>query len=345
MTTLPLSRVPDPCDAPALRWGILAPGGIASAFASALAAHTTQRIVAVGSRSAARAQTFAREHGIGVAHASYEALLDDPNVEAVYVASPHSRHAEQALAAISAGKHVLVEKSFTQDARQAAAVIDAARAAGITLMEAMWTRFLPHVDVLRQLLADGALGEIETVSADHGQRFTPDPAHRLFDPAAAGGALLDLGVYPVSFASMVLGTPGRITARGTLTDTGVDRQISAVFDQFPGSTAHALVTTTLAAQTPTRAAISGPEAHVDLPSRFYTPVPLRFVPRTGEPVTSPAPVITGSGGLAYEAAHFARLVAEGRVESPALPWAETLAIMQTMDQMRAQVGARFPGED
>ncbi len=344
MTTLPLSRVPDPAEAPTLRWGILAPGGIASAFVSALAAHTTQQVVAVGSRSQARAEAFAAEHGVAMAHGSYEALLTDPNVDAIYVASPHSRHAEQALAAISAGKHVLVEKAFTQDAAQASAVINAATAAGVTLMEAMWTRFLPHIDVLRQLLADGALGDIETVSADHGQWFAPDPTHRLYDPHAAGGALLDLGIYPVSLASMVLGTPGRITARGTLTDTGVDRQASAIFDEFPGSRAHAVVTTTLAARTPTRAQISGSEALVVLPSGFYTPVSLTFAPREGAICTSPEPVITGSGGLAFEAAHFARLVAEGRPESPLLPWAETLAIMGTLDEIRAQVGVRFPGE-
>ncbi len=345
MTTLPLSRVPDPADALPLRWGILAPGGIAGSFARALAAHTSQRVVACGSRSAERAEPFAREHGLERFYGSYEQLVADPEVDAVYVASPHSRHAEQALLAIAAGKHVLVEKSFTQNAAQADAVIEAARAAGVTLMEAMWTRFLPHIDVIRQLLADGALGEVENLQADHGQFFAPDPAHRLYDPNSAGGALLDLGIYPVSFASFALGTPGRVTARGTLTDTGVDRQVSMLLDAYPGSDAQAVLTTTLAARTPTTASISGSDARVELPGPFYTPQAVTLVPRTGDPVTSPAPRVTRSDGLAHQAAHFADLVAQGRAESPWLPWAETRAIVATMDEVRAQVGVRFPGEE
>ncbi|WP_246227060.1 Gfo/Idh/MocA family protein [Propioniciclava coleopterorum] len=344
MTSLPLTRVPDPADAPVLRWGILAPGGIASSFVRALAAHTTQRVVACGSRSTARAQEFAHEHGLERAHGSYEQLLADPGVDVVYVASPHSRHAEQALAAIEAGKHVLVEKSFTQDAGQAQAVVDAARAAGVTLMEAMWTRFLPHIDVLRQLLADGALGELVSVHADHGQFFPPDPRHRMFDPDAAGGALLDLGIYPVSFASFVLGTPTRVTARGTLTDTGVDRTVSMVLDGHPGTDAHALLGTTLAARTPTTAAVSGSAGRVEIGGPFYNPQSLTLVPLAGDRVSSPEPVITRSGGLAHQAAHFATLVEQGRQESPWLPWAESVAIMATLDEVRAQVGVVYPGE-
>lgn len=344
MTSLPLSRVPDPAAAPPLRWGVLAPGGIAGSFVRALRAHTRQQVVACGSRSAARAEEFARTHGVERAHASYEALLADPGVEAVYIASPHSRHAEQALAAIAAGKHVLVEKAFTRDAAQARAVVAAARAAGVTLLEAMWTRFLPHVDVARQLVADGALGELESVQADHGQFFPPDPAHRLFDPDAAGGALLDLGIYPVSFASFALGTPTRITAVGRLTDTGVDAHASILLAGHPGTPAHAVLDTTLAARTPTRASISGSRARIELPGPFYAPQPLTLVGRDGQRITGPDPAITGSGGLAYEAAHLATLVADGAAESPWLPWAETVAIMATLDEIRAQLGVRYPGE-
>lgn len=330
--------------APPLRWGILAPGRIANAFVRSVAAHTRQQVVACGSRSIERAETFARGHGIARAHGSYEALLADTEVDAVYVASPHSAHAEHALAAVAAGKHVLVEKPFARNATEASEVVAAARASGVTLMEAMWTRFLPHVDVVRQALADGLLGEVETVIADHGQRMEFDPAGRLFDPALAGGALLDLGVYPVSFASFVLGTPGHVSATGTLTPTGVDRQASAVLSGYRGSAAQAVVTTTLAARTPTVASVSGTEARLEIPGAFYTPQQVRLVTRDGEAVVGELPPVHGPEGLCYQAAHFAGLVAEGVAESPLLPLDETVSVMATLDEIRAQVGVRYPGE-
>lgn len=343
MTTLPTTRIPDPGEAPPLRWGILAPGNIAASFTDTVTKHTRQRVVAVGSRTPERAQEFADRFGIDRAHGSYEALVADPEVDVVYVASPHSHHAEQALLAIDAGKHVLVEKSFARNAAEARRVTDAARAAGVTLMEAMWTRFLPHIDVVRQVLADGLLGDVETLIADHGQRFTGGPEHRMFDPALAGGALLDLGVYPVSFSHFVLGAPSRITAHGTVTSTGVDRQVSAVLE-YEGSQAHALVTTTLAARTPTTASISGTEARLELPGPFYAPQAVRLVAGDRSVVESEEPTIRWHEGLCYQAAHFAALVAEGRRESPLLPLDETIAVMETMDAMRAQVGVEFPGE-
>lgn len=345
MRSLPISRVPDPGVAPPLRWGILAPGGIAGAFVRAAHTHTRQTVVACGSRSPERAAAFARTHGLERGHGSYEALLADPGVDAIYVASPHSRHAEHALAAIAAGKHVLVEKSFTRDATQATAVVEAARAAGVTLMEAMWTRFLPHVDVARQLLAEGALGDLVCLQADHGQYFAPDPRHRLFDPDAAGGALLDLGVYPVSLASFALGTPTRISAVGRLTDTGVDAHASIILSGHAGTAAHAVLDTTLAARTPTVASLSGDRARLELPGPFFAPQAPTLISVTGERVTGPAPTLRGSDGLAHEAAHFAELVAHGRAESPWLPWAESVAVMATLDAIRAQLGVRYPGED
>lgn len=344
MVSLPLPRTPDPADAPPLRWGILAPGGIAGSFVQALSRHTRQEVVACGSRSLERARSFAREHGVARAYGSYEQLVADPAVDAVYVASPHHRHAEQALLAIAAGKHVLVEKAFTRNAAEARAVVAAAQASGLTVMEAMWTRFLPHVDVIRRVLSDGLLGEVETLVADHGQWFAPDPRHRLYDPDAAGGALLDLGVYPVSFASFVLGAPGRVTAVGTKAFTGVDRQVSAVLDRYQESAATALVTTTLAAATPVTASVSGSQARLEVPGPFYVPQAVRLVTRSGESVESGAPTIRGHEGLCFEAAHFATLVAEQRPESPLLPLDETLAIMETLDDVRAQVGVVYPGE-
>lgn len=336
--TLPLPRTPHPSEAPTIAWGILAPGGIAEAFADALRKHTRQDIVAVGSRSAERSAEFAARHEIPNHYGSYEELVADDAVDAVYVASPHSHHAEQALLAIAAGKHVLVEKAFTPTAEEARRVVEAARAADVTLMEAMWARFLPHYDIIRQLLADGAFGELEVLSADHGQYFPFDPTHRLYDPALAGGAMLDLGVYPVSFASFVLGTPGRIHAVGSRAESGVDRQVSLVLDGYSGHpNAHAVLNTTLRARTPTRGAISGSDGTLELANGFYAPSAVRWVPREGEAETSAEPEVTGHHGLAYQAAHFAGLVTEGRRESDLLPLAETVAIVETMEAALAQI--------
>src|SRR5262245_49547802 len=207
VTTLPPPRTLDPLDAPAIRWGVLAPGGIAHDWAAALHARTSSRVVAVGSRSLERAQAFASEYGVERAHGSYESLVGDDGIDAVYVASPHSAHHDHALLALAAGKPVLVEKAFTRNANEAVAVVEAAREHGLLAVEGMWARFLPHYDVVRRCLEDGLLGEVRTVEADHGQLLYPDGPQRLAAPALAGGALLDLAIYPLSFAHLALG-PG-----------------------------------------------------------------------------------------------------------------------------------------
>lgn len=343
--TLPTPRTPDPMSAPPLRWGVLGPGGIATALVTTLHANTRQRLVAVGSRSQERAEQFAARFGAERAYSSYEQLVADPEVDIIYVATPHSEHLANALLAIGAGKHLLIEKAFTRNAGEARQVLDAARAAGVSVLEAMWTRFLPHIDVVRQLLADGALGDIETVFADHGQWFAEDPEFRLFDPAKAGGAMLDLGVYPVSFTNFVLGAPGRVLARGTTAFTGVDRQISGILDEYAGHPhAQTIISTTLAAKTPTVGLISGSLARVEIPGDFYGPQRVRFVTRDGEVGMSDEPAIAAHYGLCYEAAHLATMIAEGRQESDLLPWSDTLAVMETMDELRRQVGVSLPGE-
>ena len=192
-----------------LRWGVIGTGGIANTFAADLALTATGAITAVGSRRLERAEAFADRFAIPNRHGDYAALVADPEVDVVYVATPAPRHLEDSRLALDAGKPVLVEKPFTMDASEARELVAVARAAGLFLMEAMWTRFLPHVIQIRELLGEGVLGSIVTVTADHGQLFE-DPGLRLFAPELGGGALLDLGVYPVSFASMVLGTPERI---------------------------------------------------------------------------------------------------------------------------------------
>ncbi|QKV96376.1 Gfo/Idh/MocA family oxidoreductase [Streptomyces sp. NA02950] len=326
---------------PRLNWGVVAPGGIASSFADAVHTYTAQRIVAVASRTIERARAFASRFDVPNAYGSYDELLRDPRVDVVYVASPHSAHFIHALRAIEAGRHVLVEKAFTRNAEEAEQLIAAARQRGVFLMEAMWTRFLPHIDVVRQVLDSGVLGEVRTIVADHGQYMVPDAAHRLYAPELAGGALLDLGVYPVSFASMVLGEFATVSVVGTSAFTGVDGQVSVVVTNDTG--AHAMLNTTLFARTPTTASISGTLARLELDGDFYAPTSVRLIGRenTVLDVFTPARL---HGGLCFEAAEVARCVSEGRPESDLMPLDETLRIMRTLDEIRRTVGNLFPGE-
>lgn len=334
MTTLPLSRVPDPMSTPPLRWGFSAPGGIAARMAATMQTNSRQRVVAVASRSQQRADAFARQFDVDAAYDDLAAMCADPAVDAVYVASPHSGHLEQALVAVEAGKHVLVEKAFTVDAAQARQLVEAASRNQVTCMEAMWTRFLPGYDVVRQLLADGALGELEAVYADHGQWFAYDPQHRLFNPDLAGGALLDLGIYPVSFAAFALGTDLHLRASGRPAPTGVDGHVSIVATR---ENATAVLDTTLFARTPTTASISGTAARLEFAPDFYTPTPITLITRDSQATTIDPGPLHRHEGLVYEAAHFAQLVADDRRESPLLPLAETIAIMDLLDTVRGQL--------
>lgn len=330
----------DPRTAPPLRWGVLGPGGIARTFARAARGHTRAEVVAVGSRSAERAGRFAEEFGVERAYGDYAELVADPQVEAVYVASPHSEHHEHALLAVRAGKHVLVEKSFTRNEAEAREVLDAARAHGVLCMEAMWTRFLPHVAALRDVVGRGEIGEVLTVVADHGQAFADaPPTHRLQDPALAGGALLDLGVYPVSFAVDLLGEPDRVQATGSLTPAGVDGQVGIALGF--GGRALASLHTTMWSRTATTAVVAGTAGRIEVASDFYRPTSFTVVRDDGVRWTYDRPV---DGGFQYQIAEVARRVAEGALESPRITHAQTLAVMRTMDEIRRQVGVVYPGE-
>jgi predicted dehydrogenase len=315
----------------ALGWGILGTGGIAATFADHLTATDSGDVVAVGSRTAESAGRFAERFGIGRSHGSYAELVADPAVDVVYVATPHPLHRDNALLALAAGKPVLVEKPFTMNAAEAREVVAAAAERGLFVMEAMWTRFLPHIVKLRELLAAGVLGELVTVHADHGQWFAQDRDFRLFAPELGGGALLDLGVYPVSFASMVLGEPATVLAHIDPAFTGVDGQTSMVFGYAGG--AHAVLNCTLRAVGPTRAAVVGTEGRIEIDGAFYRPNSFTLIPRTGEPTRYPD--TSGGRGLRFQADEVARCLAAGLTESPVLPLAETISIMSTMDQVLA----------
>jgi predicted dehydrogenase len=334
--------VPDPQDAPPLKWGILAPGGIANKFADAVRDFTAGTVVAVGSRDAGRAADFAEGHGIPRSYGSYADLVADDDVEAVYVASPHSGHREHALLAINAGKHVLIEKALARNSSEVEDIFAAAQQKRVFAMEAMWSRHLPHMAEVRRRVADGAIGEIVTLAADHGQALDLPNDHRLKSPELAGGALLDLGVYPIAFAVDLLGPPVEVKALGRLTDTGVDGHASLILDY--GGKALAVLDTTLWTKTPTTAVVSGTEGSIEIDGDFYAPNVVRLrkadrgrtvVEEWGGPIDN---------GFQFEAAEVARCVADGKQESERMTWASSRAVIGVLDEARRQVGVRYPGE-
>ena len=310
----------------ALQWGIIGTGRIARTFASDLSFIDDGEVVAVGSRTLASAEAFAGEFGVEAVHDSYEELVADPRVEAVYVATPHPMHYANARLALEAGKPVLVEKAFTMTVDEAVDLVAIARQRGLFLMEAMWTRFLPHVIALREIVRSGELGEIVAVIADHGKWFEKDPNSRLFAPELGGSAMLDLGVYPVSFASMILGAPSRVVAMVTPAFSGVDATASAVLGYDSG--AQAVVTCTSSARSATRASVVGTLARVEIDGDFYAPSSLRVIPRAGD--ARRLEFVTQGRGLQYQASHVASLLAAGRTESDVMPLDESIAIMATM---------------
>lgn len=325
--------------APAYRWGILGAGGIAHKLADAVNNHTASQVVAVAAASGVdRAQDFADEMSIPKAYGSYEELVADPDIDIVYVATTHNNHHEPALLAINAGKHVLVEKAFTQNEAQAQVVVDAARAKGVFVMEAMWTRHLPHIYAIREAIARGEIGDVISVQADHGQMLTH--RERMVRPDLAGGALLDLGIYPIAFAHDILGVPEQITAVGRLRETGVDDQVSMIFD-YPSQGAQASLTTTMEARTPCTAHVAGTEGRITIEDTFYTPTTFTLTRLDGTSWSFDGRV---ENGFQYEAAEVARRVAAGDTESELHTLDQTLELMRILDEVRAQVGVVYPGE-
>jgi predicted dehydrogenase len=325
----------------ALRWGILGPGGIARAFASDLRTAGLD-LVAVGSRSAESAGAFAADFDVARAHGSYEALVEDPEVDIVYIATPHPFHAEQAILALEHGKHVLVEKPFTLTGAEAAAVRDVAVERGLLAMEAMWTRYLPHMARVREVVQSGALGDIRALMADHTQLLPSDPAHRLNALELGGGALLDLGIYPVSFAWDILGEPLAITASARLGETGADTEIATVMSHVSGALSTSLSASRAAG--PNTAHIIGTEARIDIDRVWYNATSFRVVTADGTVLEEYASDVAGRG-MQYQALAAEQYLAEGLTDSPLLPIDETVAIMSTLDEIRQLVGVRYPGEE
>ncbi|MFK0105244.1 Gfo/Idh/MocA family protein [Streptomyces sp. NPDC091217] len=326
-----------------VRWGILATGGIAAAFAADLVDLPDAEIVAVASRTAASAEAFAERFGIGRAYGDWESLARDEDIDVVYVATPHSAHRAAAGLCLEAGRNVLCEKAFTVNGREAEELVALAKEHDRFLMEAMWTYCNPLVRRLTALVADGAIGAVRTVQADFGLEGPFPPAHRLRDPALGGGALLDLGVYPVSFAHLLLGEPDGMSARAVLSEEGVDLQTGALLSWESG--ALAMVHCSIVGGTGTSASITGSQGRIDIPDGFFHPE--RFVlHRDGrdpeEFVMDPADGPRNT--LRHEAREVMRALRAGEKESPLVPLDGTLAVMRTLDTLRGQIGVRYPGE-
>ncbi|WP_309128975.1 Gfo/Idh/MocA family oxidoreductase [Microbacterium sp.] len=326
-----------------LRWGILATGGIATAFASDLRTAGLD-LVAVGSRSQQSADAFAARFDIPRAHASYESLAADPDVDIIYVSTPHPMHHENARLALEHGKHVLVEKAFTINRAQAGDLQRLAAEKGLLVMEAMWTRYLPHMVRLREIIEEGTLGEIRAVMADHTQSLPTDPAHRLNAMELGGGALLDLAIYPISFAWNVLGEPTGIQASARLIETGADAEVATVMTHAGGA-----ISTTLSssrAAGPNTAYVIGTKARVEIDRVWYSPTSFRVVGPDGTVIEEYRSEVPGRG-MQYQAFAAEGAVERGDVSGELLPLpvAESVGIMGTLDEIRRQIGVTYPGEE
>ena len=322
-----------------VRWGIAAPGRIAAQFAEGLALVDDAELVAVGSRAKERADAFGDRFDIPNRYGSYDELMEDPGVDVVYVATPHAQHEAVVLRAIEGGKHVLCEKPFALNAMQATRMADAARAKGVFAMEALWSRFLPSYRVVADLLREERIGEPMVVEADFGFRVPLMPDHRLFDLAQGGGALLDLGIYPLQLCSMVLGTPDHVVAEGHVGETGADEQVAAVLHHAGGRLGVIKAATRVPLSNTAR--ISGTDGWIELPAWMHRPT--RIGVGSGNSVDWIEAGYDGEG-LRFQAIEVQRCLAAGERESPVASLDETIELAQTMDEIRAQIGVVYAAD-
>jgi len=323
-----------------IRWGILGCGRIAGAFAEAIPFAPGAELVAVGSRSIEKANSFADKHDVERRHGSYASLAADSSVDAIYVATPHPMHADDSILCLENGKAVLTEKPFTINVDQAERVITKARAANLFLMEAHWSRFIPLMAEIRRLIADGAIGELRSVQADFGFRAGFDPAGRLFDLALGGGALLDVGCYCVSLAVMLFGAPDRISGLAEIGSTGVDEQASMTLAYSDGKLA--ILSTAIRTNTQQEAVICGTSGRIHLHNPWWKPSALTIY-RDGKEPENLTMQVTGNG-FCYEIIESMACIEQGKVESPTMSHCETIEIMRIMDSLRNQWGVKYPGE-
>ncbi|WP_037906451.1 Gfo/Idh/MocA family protein [Actinacidiphila yeochonensis] len=331
-----------------IRWGILATGGIAATFTEALLTLPDDaEVVAVGSRDAGSAKAFADRFGIPRAYGSWAELAADDEVDVVYVATPHSAHREAAGLCLEAGRAVLCEKALTLNSREARELVTLAEERGLFLMEAMWTYCNPLVRHLLHLVAEGAIGEVRHVSAHFGFHGEFPPEHRMRNPALGGGALLDLGVYPVSFAQLLLGEPDAVEAWATLTPERVDAATGIVLGWNNG--AMATLSCGFTADTGAPATISGTKGRIEIPDGFFYATRMVLHRRDEAPQTiefaDVHPADPDGTSMRHEAREVMRALRAGETQSPLVPLAGSLAVMRTLDAVRERIGVRYPGVD
>jgi predicted dehydrogenase len=331
---------PDVDDRP-IRWGILGAGGIAGKFAGDLVRTPGNTLAAVGARQADRAADFAARFGAPRSYGSYRELVSDPGLDVVYIATTHPGHHEQALMAIEAGKAVLIEKPVCLNAADAREVFSAAEAAGVFAMEAMWMRTNPLIRKAQELVAGSVIGEVVSVQAEMGLGLPFDPAHRLYDLANGGGALLDLGIYPVTFGWIFLGPPAAVAVTGALAATGSDATVAMQWSYPDGRDAQLWCSAPVKA--PYRGLVVGTEGWIRTEGRFYRPTALTVM--TGDRESRiEDPLGSDVAGYGPEIVEVARCLRAGLTESPLIPAADTIAILELLDGARAELGVRYPGE-
>jgi predicted dehydrogenase len=320
-----------------VRWGILGPGGIAEKFAADLTLVEGAELAAVGSRSIGNARSFAARFGFARAHGSYADLAADPEVDAVYVATPHAFHYDAALMCLEAGKAVLAEKPITLDLPSAARLVEAATANGVFLMEAMWMRLNPAIRKIASLIDEGAIGWVSTIHADFGLQGPFDADHRLRNPSLGGGALLDLGVYPINLVHLIMGSPADVRSWAHLTPEGVDETTGVLLGYQSGAVA--ALTCSINGESRNAAAITGTDGRIDLPPGFFVPREFTLHRPGRDPETFEFP-FEGSG-YQFEAAEVQRCLLAGELESPLMPHSTTLEVMALLDAIREEIGVVY----
>ncbi len=329
-----------------LRWGVVATGNVSAKVTEDIARLEDAALHAVSSRSETSAEQFAERFGFARTHfdddrgKGYHHLIDDPEVDVVYVGAPHAQHYEISRAALLGGKHVLCEKSLTINAREAEELMALASARDLFLMEAVWTRFLPCINRIWEILASGELGEVRWVQADLGFPSPPDPASRLWDPKAGGGALLDLSVYPLTLAVGALGFPDSVTAVGTVNGDGIDIQNSLLLSYRSGASAQ-LMSSLVAACTRT-GTIAGSKGWLRTGAPLHNPVELTIQPHLGELRVERFRQV--GNGYTYELREATRCIQSGLLESPTMSWDHSLASMRVFDEARRQMGVHYPND-
>lgn len=321
-----------------IRWGVLGAGGIAATVGADIARSPDSEVAAVGARDRERAARLASQLGASRAYGSYAELVEDPDLDVVYLATTHAQHHEHALLALRAGKPILVEKAFTLNARQARDVVAAAREARLFCMEAMWLRFNPLIRTAVDLTRDGAIGDLISVHADLSALFPYDPNHRLYDLAAGGGALLDLGVYPAHFVWLFLGRPAEVQAIGALSPTGSDVTCAQQW-AYPDGRFAQLSCTTLG-RSPMTALIHGTGGWISVDGRLHRPTQLTVQRGDQREVIAGDPI-----GYELEVAEVERALRTGDTESPVVPLRDTVEILEIIDQARGQIGVRYPVDE